>query len=99
MSQSDSIPAVNKTIRIPVDDYHELVELTGLLSAVMGHNFSISETASWAIQNTGQQYHEKLVNLIGNSSEIKKLREALSGQTGDIINMWKHVRTKEKVQQ
>ena len=89
------MPIEYKTIRIPATAYYKLVELTGLMSAALGYNFSISDTASWTIQNTHQQYYERLTKVVSNPSEVKKIREQMAGQIQDIMDVWKNVRIRE----
>ena len=43
MSQNDEVKIENKTIRIPATSYYKAVEITGVLSAIAGHNYSLSE--------------------------------------------------------
>jgi len=43
MSRNDEVKIENKTVRIPATAYYKAVEITGMLSAIAGHNFSLSE--------------------------------------------------------
>jgi len=73
MSQSDEVKIENKTIRIPATAYYKAVELTGMLSAIAGHNYSLSEITAEIIH----MYHTSLYPQLAEVFQDEKKRAAM----------------------
>jgi len=77
MSQSDEVKIENKTIRIPATSYYKAVEITGLLSAIAGHNYSLSEIVAEIIAQYHTVSYPHLVTTMQNEKKRDEMRIAL----------------------
>lgn len=80
MSNEESLPEEWKTIRVPATSYYKLVELSGLLTAVLGIKVPMSSIANWAITIYHDEYYIKLRDVMFNPDAIEKIRERLGGK-------------------
>jgi hypothetical protein len=95
MSQDNTIKPEYKTVRILAQSYFKLVELTGLFSAALGNNFSISETADMLLIDSYERLHPNLLKVIRDPKQVQQYREEVEKNLGPIIELYKHVKIKE----
>lgn len=84
MAIKDEIKPEYKTIRITAGSYYKLVELTGLISAVSGRNFSITEMGDSIIAYCYQVWYPELLGLMSSP----KKRDAARAVIQENINNW-----------
>jgi len=77
MSQSDEVKIENKTIRIPATAYYKAVEITGILSAIAGHNYSISEIVSEIITGSHTTWYAHLIQIMQDEKKREEMRTSL----------------------
>jgi len=77
MSQSDEVKIENKTVRIPATAYYKAVEITGILSAIAGHNYSISEIVSEFITAYHSVWYSQLILIMQDEKKRAEMRESL----------------------
>lgn len=95
MSQSDSIKPEFKTIRIPANSYYKLIELTGIVNAVTGVNFAISDVASFLVEAIYQSAYPEFLKLMNNPTALKKNKEQFQQGAKEILDLFKNVTIKE----
>ena len=96
MSQSDSIKPEFKTIRIPASSYYKLVELTGMVNAVTGVNFSISDVSHFIIELIYQNAHPEFLKLMNNPQALQKNKEQFQQGVKQIYDLFKNVKISEQ---
>ena len=74
MSHDDEIKLEYKTIRISAPIYYKLVELTGIMSAILGTNLSISQMADTVIGVVHQNTYAQWLKTMNNPAEIQKIQ-------------------------
>lgn len=77
MSQSDEVKIENKTIRIPATAYYKAVEITGILSAIAGHNYSLSEIVAEIITTYHTASYPVLIQTLHDEKKRMEMREGL----------------------
>ena len=77
MSQSDEVKIENKTVRIPATSYYKAVEITGLLSAIAGHNYSLSEIVSEIITGAHTTWYAHLLQIMQDEKKREEMRTIL----------------------
>lgn len=95
MSQSDEIKPEYKTIRITAGTYYKLVELTGLLSAVAGENFSLSQIADLLLIACHGTAHPQLLATIKDPKLVEQYRENLKKELFPMLQLFKDVKIKK----
>ena len=77
MSQNDEVKIEKKTIRIPANVYYKAVELTGLLTVIAGHNYSLSEIVSDIIGLYHTQMYPQLTACIQDEKKRAEMKDIL----------------------
>jgi len=77
MSQNDELKIENKTIRIPAHVYYKAVELTGLLTVIAGHNYSLSEIVSDIIGLYHTEMYPRLAECIQDEKKRAEMKATL----------------------
>lgn len=77
MSQNDEVKIENKTIRIPAAMYYKAVEITGMLSAIAGYNYSLSEIVSEMITMCHTSWYPQLTGTIQDEKARATMRADL----------------------
>lgn len=77
MSQSDEVKVENKTVRIPATAYYKAVEITGILSAIAGHSYSLSEVISEIITQSHTTWYPQLIQIMQDEKKRAEMRIAL----------------------
>lgn len=95
MSQSDTIKPEFKTIRMPASSYYKLVELTGMVNAVTGVNFSLSDISSMLIELIYQNSYPEFLKLINDPEALQKNKEQFQEGTKKVYDLFKNVRIRE----
>jgi len=95
MLQDDTIKPEYKTIRIAAQSYYKLVELTGLFSAALGDNLSLSQTADLLFVDAYERIHPNLVKVIRDPKQVQQYRDEVAKNLLPILELFKHVKIKE----
>ena len=95
MSQSDIIKPEFKTIRMPASSYYKLVELTGMINAVTGVNFAISDVASFLIEIIYPNAYPEFLKLMNNPTALQKNKEEFQQGVKQMFDLFKNVKIKE----
>lgn len=95
MSQSEEIKPEFKTIRVLAPSYYKLVELTGMLNVVTGVNFSISQVASYLIENSYDNANVEFKKLVNKPAELQKLKTEVQKNVKDVWELIKDVKILE----
>ena len=77
MTQNDEVKIENKTIRIPATAYYKAVEITGTLSAIAGHNYSLSEITAEIIAAYHTLVYPQLAATLQNEKQRATMRAVL----------------------
>jgi len=77
MTQPDEVKIENKTIRIPATAYYKAVEVTGVLSAIAGHNYSLSEVTAEILNLYHILWYPQLAEILQNEKKRAAVREIL----------------------
>lgn len=95
MSQNDEIKLEYKTIRLSAPVYYKLVELTGLLSAALGENLSLTQVADLLLTDLHQNIHPNLVKVIKDPKLIEQYRKYVAENVKPVIELFKNVKVRE----
>jgi hypothetical protein len=91
----DEIKPEFKTIRISAPLYYKLIELSGLVSALIGVNISISQMADIIIGSTHQTVYPELVKVLNNPQLVQKNRKDFEDLSKYWYDLTKHIKIKE----
>ncbi len=95
MSQGEEIKPEFKTIRVLAPSYYKLVELTGMLNVITGVNFSISQVASYLIENSYDNANIEFKKLLNKPADLQKLKTEIQKSAKDIWELLKDVKILE----
>jgi len=95
LSQGEEIKIEFKTIRMRATSYYKLVELTGMMNALTGINFSISDVASFLTDAIYQSAYPGLVKLMNDPQALQKNKEQFQQGVKQIYDLFKNVKIKE----
>ena len=84
MTQKDEVKTEYKTIRVSAGNYYKLVELAGMLSALGGYNFSLTQLADGMIALCHQSWYPEMMNIMNNPQKLKEFRPLVQAN----LNQW-----------
>lgn len=92
MSHAGDIKQEYKTIRISAPVYYKLVELTGIFSALMGTNMSITQMADMVIVMIHQNTYPEFLKIMNKPDEIQKMRTQFQEGIKNVYELFKDVK-------
>ncbi|KAG2478340.1 MAG: hypothetical protein NPMRTH1_580001 [Nitrosopumilales archaeon] len=95
MAIKDEIKPEYKTIRISAGSYYKLVELTGLISALAGYNYSITQIGDGIIAFFYQVWYPELLDHMSSPKKRDAAREVLQERINNWYDALKDVRIKK----